>query len=126
MNQNDSGRIWHLGYADAHGAGARLAAGDARNNLACALLLRTEDRRLLPTGRSDDNQLVDMLAGVESRETLGQQWPSVERDERLRAIGGQPFTAARRDQNCPRLAHRSARDATRAAINSRPALSILS
>ena len=104
MDEHDRSIRRHLGEPRADGRRARLAARHAGRDLRGADLLREQDRRLLPTGRRDDDDRVDRVAIVEPPQRLGEQRQRTEPGERLRSVPAEPVAASRGDEHGPGLA----------------------
>jgi hypothetical protein len=92
VNDHDRGVFGHLGEGGDHRGRPRLPSRHDRRHLAGPELLRQNDARLLPTGRSRDNDPIDPVRVFESPERLGNQWQIPESRERLRSIFAQPFS----------------------------------
>src|SRR5207248_9853382 len=69
-------------------------------------LLGEQDRRLLPLGRRNDDDLVDPAALVEPAKRLREQGKLAEAGERLRPVLPEPFSPPCGDEGGP-AAHRA-------------------
>jgi len=91
----------NLGEPGAHRVGARLAARDARTDLAAAELFGQQDRGLFPPGRRDEHDRVHPARFLETAQRLGEERILAELCKRLRLIEPEPLPAAGRHENCP-------------------------
>ena len=98
VHEYDEGLLGDVGQRSTHRLGSRRATGDARHDLRRRELLGEKDRRLLPAGRSGDDDCVDPGRAVEPVEALGEQRPPTENGERLRTIDAEPLAGARSEE----------------------------
>ena len=101
MDEDDERVRGYLSKAGSHGVAPRLTSRYARVDLAASLLLREEDRRLLPAGRRHQDDPVHPRTALEPPQRLGEQWLVAELRERLGSVQAEPFPPPRSDEDDP-------------------------
>jgi hypothetical protein len=77
------------------GLGTRCASRHGAVDLSRADFLRNEDRRLLPLGRSCDDDSVDPVRRVQALDAGREQGPTAEWRKGFRPVDPEPLAAAR-------------------------------
>jgi hypothetical protein len=99
VDDDDSRLVRDLAEREPHRLAPRRAPGHAGVHLSAPELLGEQDRRFLPVRWSRDHDRLDPVGCLEPLQALGQQRPVAEANERLWAVGAEPFPTTGRSED---------------------------